>query len=100
MYQRIVCFKFKADASVVAINQFMAAFKALEAAIPQIETYHGGRVLVENGQDPQYDSMHYLTFATREDIEVYYHHSAHQTFVQKYSDLWERVLVLNAPVEE
>lgn len=99
MIQRIVCFKFKADAAPEAIDGLMAGFAALRDVIPQIVEYRAGRVVVQSQQIPDYDSMHYLTFANLADVDGYFHHEAHQQFVRDHREVWERVLVLNAAFE-
>ena len=100
MYQRIVCFKFKEDAAEQAIQQHMDSFQVLKQHIPQIVSHTGGRSVVA-GEDkpPEFDSMHYLTFASLADIEIYFHHKAHQDFIQKNKTIWDNVLVLNASVD-
>ena len=100
MYQRIVCFKFKKDATEQTIQHHLDSFKALKQQIPQIVSYHGGRTISENDQPPEYDSMHDLTYATQEDIDVYFHHDAHQRFIQDNKTIWEKVLVLDAAIDE
>jgi hypothetical protein len=89
VYQRIVCFKFKADTSPEAIKNHMRDFAALKAEIPLILNYSGGMMIPSTEQPPQYDSLHYLTFQTPEAIDLYFAHPAHH-------EIWERVLVLNA----
>ncbi|MBZ0293996.1 MAG: Dabb family protein [Anaerolineae bacterium] len=99
--QRVVCFKFKADVSDLDIQKHVADFAALKAAIPQIRTYSGGLCRSgDHGAAPQYDILHYMTFASMDDVEVYYHHEAHQQFVQANRHLWENVLVLNSDVNQ
>jgi hypothetical protein len=100
VYQRIVCFKFKENATEEAIRQHMDGFKQLKDAIPQIVAYSGGlAVSGDRGATPDYDSLHILTFASLEDIEQYFHHDRHQRFIQKNREIWNKVLVLNAHVK-
>ena len=84
MFQRVVCFKFKPGTDEAAIRKHMDDFKGnLEAdRFLQILSYRGGPVIHEVN-DPQsgYDCMHYMTFASEEDIVPYFHHEAHQRFV-------------------
>ena len=97
MIQRVVCFRFKPDTDPEAIQQHMADFAGLEAAIPEIMSYRGGKVIHEVN-DPQsgYDVMHYLTFANAQDIEIYFHHAAHQQFIQNNKAIWEQVAVISS----
>jgi hypothetical protein len=98
--QRIVCFKFKEGTSEEAIEQHMADFAAMKGAIEQIKEYRGGRTRPgDHNQPPDYDSMHYLVYDSMEDIEIYIPHEAHQHFIARNREIWERVLVLNAEIE-
>jgi hypothetical protein len=98
--QRIVCFTFKPETDAAAIQQHMADFAGMKERIPQIQEYHGG--LTKPGdfnRPPDYDVMHYLIFASMEDIEVYIPHEAHQRFIERNKAAWDKVLVLNAEIE-
>jgi len=100
MYQRIVCFKFKKTASEHAIQAHIKDLAGLKETIPQIVNYKGGlTVATQADGEPEWDSMHYLTFVSIEDIETYYHHPAHQAFIQKHKDIWEDALVCNAAID-
>ena len=83
-YQRIVCFKFEPNASPESIQRHMDAFQALKGEIPQIVSYNGGRTVhLEDGTLPEYDSRHHVTFESQEDIAIYFHHPAHQRFIEE-----------------
>ncbi|MFN2133364.1 MAG: Dabb family protein [Anaerolineae bacterium] len=97
-YQRIVCFKFIAEATPEQVQAHMDDFAALRDAVPGITEYRAGPVMPE-GVEPKYDSLHYLVFAREEDIQRYFNHRAHQQFIQRNRPIWEDVLVLNAPIE-
>lgn len=100
MYQRIVCFTFKAEVSEDQIQHHCRDLAQLKTHIPQIVTYAGGRSVVTSvDHEPQWEAVHYLTFATIADIEAYYHHPAHQSFIQHHKDLWDKVFVCNATIE-
>jgi hypothetical protein len=97
--QRIVCFKFKAGTSEEAIQQHMQDFGAMEDAIPQIREYRGGRTKPgDNNAPPAFDTMHYLTYNSMEDIDLYIPHAAHQSFIARNRENWESVLVLNSEI--
>ena len=95
--QRIVCFKFKEGVSAEAIQQHMQDFAAMKDAIPQIQEYRGGLTKPgDNQRAPDFDAMHYITYACLEDIDLYIPHPAHQFFINRNREIWEQVLVLNA----
>ena len=99
-YQRIVCFKFKKDASAQAIQTHMDSFKALKNQIPQIVAYSGGRATAgDHNRPPDYDTLHYLIFASPADIDIYFHHEAHQRFIEQNKAIWDRVFVLNSTID-
>jgi hypothetical protein len=98
--QRIVCFKFKPGVSAEAIRQHMQDFSAMKDAIPQILEYRGGRTKPgDNNSAPAFDAMHYLVYASMEDIDLYIPHEAHQRFIARNRDSWESVLVLNSEID-
>lgn len=98
--QRIVCFKFKPGTSEEAIRQHMQDFAGMKAAIPQIQEYRGGRTKPgDNNRPPDFDTMHYLTYASMEDINLYLPHEAHQRFIERNREHWENVLVLNSEID-
>lgn len=98
--QRIVCFKFIEGASEEAIRQHMAEFAAMQQAIPQIREYRGGLTKPgDHNQPPSYDAMHYLTFDSMADIDIYSPHEAHQNFIAHNRQIWADVLALNGEIE-
>lgn len=99
MIQRIVCFKFDEDASSEAIRQHMQDFASLKTQIPQIVDYAGGMILDTEESTKDYDSLHRVTFAKQEDIDIYFHHEAHQTFMERNKPIWENVIVFDAEIE-
>ncbi len=95
--QRIVCFKFKEGTSEEAIEQHMEDFAAMQPAIPQIIEYRGGRTKPgDNNRPPDFDTMHYVTYASMEDIDEYLPHPAHRHFIERNREIWANVLVLNS----
>jgi len=100
MYQRIVCFTFKENVSEHDIQEHCRDFAQLKDSIPQILSYAGGRSVVTSvDSEPQWEAVHCATFARIEDIEAYFHHPAHQEFIQKHKQIWETVFVCNATIE-
>ncbi len=94
-----VLFKFKRDASAAQISRHMNMFAALADSIPGITAYSAGhtfKVDYENTAD--YDVMHCLTCESRPALEAYFHHPAHQAFIEANKAIWQDVLVVNADV--
>lgn len=97
--QRIVCFKFKPGISSAAMAQHMQDFAGLKPAIAQIQEYRAGMTKPGDfNSPPEYDVMHYMTFASMEDIDRYIPHPAHQSFIARNKETWEKVLVLNSEI--
>ena len=95
--QRIVCFKFKPGTPEIAVQQHMQDFAGMKDFITQIQEYRGGPTRPGDfNRAPDFDTMHYMTFASMEDIDIYFHHEAHQRFIQRNKEGWENVLVLNS----
>ncbi len=100
-YQRVVCFKFKKNASEEAIEKHMNDFKRLAEVISHIASYRGGKTVPgDHGVLPEYHSMHYLTFESRQDIELYFHDREHQRFIQDNQAIWDGVFVLNSNFDQ
>ena len=98
MYQRFVCFKFKDNTSDGIIQQHLDMFAALKASIPQIASYAGGGTFTGGEGDRKFDTAHYVTYKTREDINIYVHHVAHQEFINANKNHWEDVLVVDSKI--
>jgi len=98
MYQRFVCFKFKANTPPAAVHQHLTMFAALATTIPEIVSYAGGITFPEGEGADKYNTAHYVTYNTQEDIDTYFHHPAHQEFIQANQDHWEDVLVLDSKI--
>ena len=95
--QRTVCFKFKPETSQAAVQQHMQDFAGMKDFIPQIQEYRGGPTRPGDYNRPSdFDTMHYMTFASMEDIDIYFHHEAHQRFIQRNKEVWASVQVLNS----
>lgn len=95
--QRIVCFQFNAQATQADKLQHMQDFAAMQPAIPQILAYRGGFTCPgDYNRPPDFDTMHYLTFASMADVDIYFHHEAHQRFIERNKAAWANVLVLNS----
>ena len=98
MYQRFVCFKFKDNTPADAIQQHLEMFAALKEAIPQILNYAGGRSFLDGEGSEKYDTAHYATYRTKSDIDIYFHHPAHQEFIEANKSNWVDVLVVDSEI--
>ena len=96
MYQRLVCFKFKENTPPDAVAQHLDMFAALQDAIPQIVDYAGGLTFAGGEGDGKFDTAHHVTYKTKEDIDIYFHHAAHQAFIEANKAQWENVLVVDS----
>lgn len=97
MYRHVVCFKFKAGTSQVAIAQHMQSFAALKDSIPFIKGYSAGPTFkVSYEKTADYDVMHIVSFTTEADMEKYFHHPAHRRFIEEHKANWEQVIVINS----
>jgi len=98
MYQHFVCFKFIENTPPEAVQQHMDMFAALKGAIPQIISYAGGLTFLGGEGADKYDSAHNVIFQTKEDIDIYIHHPAHQAFIEANKDHWDDVLVVDSEI--
>ena len=101
MFKHIVCFKFKPGTSEEAKQKHIHYFAALKDSIPEVVAYEAGdaqKVSYENTAD--YDYVHIVTFKSKEDSEKYFHHPAHQRFIQANKDSWSNVFVINTETGE
>jgi hypothetical protein len=99
MIQRIVSFRFKPGTEKNAIQAHMDHFARLKDEIPQIQTYSGGLAIPdEHGNLPKFDSLHIATYQSMVDVDAYFHHPAHQKFIEAQKEIWADVLVLNSEI--
>ena len=96
MYQRFVCFKFKENTPSELIKRHLDMFAALKDSIPQIMSYSGGRTFDGGEGKDEFDTAHYVTYKTRADIDIYFHHEAHQEFIAANEANWDKVLVVDS----
>ena len=94
MYQRFVCFKFKENTSSEAVKQHLEMFAALKDAIPQIVSCSSGKTFDGGAGEEKFDIAHYLTYKSQADIDIYFHHEAHQVFIEANKANWDNVLVV------
>jgi hypothetical protein len=92
----IVYFKFKDNITQEEITRHMEMFAALANQILGISAYTAGRTFeVSYEATGDFDVAHCLTCESREALEAYYHHEAHQAFINANKSLWQNVLVVN-----
>ena len=95
--QHMVCFKFKDGVTEAQKEQHMADFAALKDSIPEIKSYSGAYSFeVSYEKTADYDCMHIAGFDSEEDLETYFHHPAHQRFIERNKDAWGDVIVVNS----
>jgi len=100
MIQHIVCFRFKPATVNAEIARHMNSFRRMQEGIPQIQSYAGGFALNEIDEDaPEYQAVHYLTFKTTEEMDIYAGHPVHLAFIEENRAIWEKVFVINSPTE-
>ena len=99
MIQHFVCFKFKPDTSQVEIQKHMEMFASLEEKISQITSYRGGKVLEGFEGAEKYDTAHYVTFANKSDVDIYFYHEAHQEFIESNKNIWADILVIDSEIQ-
>ena len=100
MLQRFVCFKFLEDTPSLVIQQHVDMFASLQDLIPQIVSYSGGRTYLDGQGNEKFDTAHCVKFQSKEDIDLYFHHPAHQKFINDNQDQWHEVLVIDSKVIE
>ena len=97
--KHIVYFGFKQDASPADIDRHMEMFAALSNTIPGITGYSAGHTFkVDYESTADYDVIHCLTCESRSVLEDYFHHPAHQAFIETNKAIWQDVMVVNADV--
>jgi hypothetical protein len=99
LIQRIVCFKFKKEATPAAIQQHIRGFATLRDSIPYILSYQAGPTIMGDlNEEPEYDVMHYTTYHSEEEIRLYAVHPVHLRFIEQNKLIWEKVLVINSRI--
>jgi hypothetical protein len=73
-------------------------FAVLKDTIPQIVSYSDGITFTGGEGASKFDTAHYVTYQTKEDIDIYFHHPAHQEFIQDNKAHWKDVLVIDSQI--
>ncbi len=99
-FQRVVAFKFKAEASSDVRKKHMIGFEVFVKEVKQVLSYRAGKTVKgESKTEPEFDVMHYVTFEKESDIIAYDIHPAHKKFVEENKESWEKVVVINGAIE-
>ena len=80
MIVHIVLFKWKEEATSASITATIEALKDLQSKIPQIIDLSCGENFTERAQGFHHGLV--VKFSTRNDLEAYQNHEAHQEVVQ------------------
>ena len=95
----IVYFKFISKATPEAIERHMSMFAGLAGKIPGITGYSAGKTFgVPYEKTGDYDVSHCLTCESREALEAYFFHEAHQEFIAANKSIWHDAFVVNADI--
>ncbi len=101
MINHVVYFKFTQNAAKDEIKKHMDMFEEISKSIPGVVSYWAGetfKVSYENTAD--YDTVHCLSYKTKEDLEKYASHPNHKDFIEENKAIWADVLVVNAIVPD
>lgn len=98
--QQIVCVKFKKGVENAAVEQHMNGFASLKHEIPQIVGYTSGKTILPNQAVSDYDVVHYLTFQSEADINLFENSAAYKQFVKQNEVIWEKTLTVNADIRQ
>jgi hypothetical protein len=98
--QRVVCIKFKADATPEDIEKHMRDFATLKNSVKDVVAYSAGKVEKSNADGEEFDVVHYLTFRTKESAQKYAANADRKAFVKANEANWEKVLELNSSIEK
>ncbi len=98
--QRVVCVKFKADATQADIDQHLREFASLRREIPDIVGYSAGRVLANESTNGEFDVVHYITFRNEEGIASFTKHPKRLEFVASNKAHWDNILEVNSDIQK
>ena len=93
MVEHMVLFKLKENVSDEEKQAMLSGLRALPGAIHSIQHLGSGEDF--SGRSKGYHIGLIVQFATRQDLEEYGPHPAHQAFVAQFKPLWDDVLALD-----
>jgi hypothetical protein len=98
--QRVVCIKFKADASAEDIEKHMRDFAMLKKNVKDVVAYSAGKVEKSHKDGEEFDVVHYLTFRTHKSAQKYANDAYRTAFIKENEANWEKVLELTSSIEK
>lgn len=98
--RHIVLFAFKPETTPTQLAEVEAAFAALPAKIPQIQSFEWGLNNSPEGLNKGFTHCYTLTFASEEDRAIYLPHPDHKAFGSILSPHLADVLVVDYWVNE
>ena len=90
-----VFFKFKEDAKKADIDQALKAFAGLPGEIETIQGFEWGTNNSPESHDDGFTHAFLVTFGSKEDLDAYGPHEAHQALVKLLPPILEEVRVLD-----
>ena len=97
--QMVICYKFNENTDKVVIEKHIADFRNLKLKNSEIVNYTAGFTISNEGEKPEYDVMHYLTFKTDKDIENFKSSESFKDFVNTHESNWKTQMVINAEIK-
>ena len=95
MIRHIVLFRFRETASPRAVEEVVAALRALPAAIPQVVSLEDGTNMSPEGLGRGYKHAFVLSFVDAAGRDIYLEHPSHKAFVALAKPLIEKALVFD-----
>ena len=94
-YRHVVLFKFKEDATAEQIDEIVIAFGDLSKQINTIVGYEHGTDVSPEKLAKGFTHCFLVTFNSKDDLEAYLPHPAHQAFTEKLKPILSDVLVVD-----
>ena len=95
----IVYFKFSSTVKEEDVKKHMAMFKELADSVSGITAYSAGKAFKVSYEDTaDYDSVHCVSFESKQALENYFFDERHNNFIEQNKHLWADVLVVNAEI--
>lgn len=88
-------FKFKADAPQPKVDEVVKAFAALPKKIDAIHDFEWGKEDSVENLTKGFTHCFLVTFKSKEDLEAYLPHPAHQDFVKLIRPVIDDVMVMD-----
>jgi len=95
VYRHVVLFKFKEDATKEQIQEIVTAFGELKNQINTVLRYEYGTDVSPEKLAKGFSHCFLVTFRSKQDLEKYLPHAAHQAFTAKLKPILADVLVVD-----